>query len=152
MAPVTSCEHTLYNEPIKTQSIHEGVIHEVDAKCGKTSANELWLILVLLKIGWKSSASWKSQSCRLTLLSPLRCARSTLEQRASSDCSSVSVGPGFVLSISYNFKTDQVSKREKHLKPRSRRPSGFIVFEHLETWWNPKDGFLKFLLQQRKLV
>ena len=27
----------------------------------------------------------------------------------------------------------QVSKREKHLIPRSRRPSGFIVFERLET-------------------
>ena len=27
----------------------------------------------------------------------------------------------------------QVSKREKHLKPRGRRPSDFIVFERLET-------------------
>ena len=27
----------------------------------------------------------------------------------------------------------QVSKREKHLKPRGRRLSGFIVFERLET-------------------
>ena len=27
----------------------------------------------------------------------------------------------------------QVSKREKHLKPLGRRPSGFIVFERLET-------------------
>ena len=27
----------------------------------------------------------------------------------------------------------QVSKREKHWKPRGRRPSGFIVFERLET-------------------
>ena len=26
----------------------------------------------------------------------------------------------------------RVSKREKHLKPRGRRPSGFIVFERLE--------------------
>ena len=43
----------------------------------------------------------------------------------------------------------QVSKREKHLKPRGRRPSGFIVFERLETWWNPKHEFLKLLLQQK---
>ena len=27
----------------------------------------------------------------------------------------------------------RVSKREKHLKPRGRRPSCFIVFERLET-------------------
>ena len=27
----------------------------------------------------------------------------------------------------------RVSKREKHLKPRARGPSGFIVFERLET-------------------
>ena len=27
----------------------------------------------------------------------------------------------------------RVSKREKHLKPRGRRPSGFIVFERLES-------------------
>ena len=39
----------------------------------------------------------------------------------------------------------QVSKqaRRKHLKPRGHRPSGFIVFECLETWWNPKQEFLK---------
>ena len=46
----------------------------------------------------------------------------------------------------------QVSKREKHLKPRGRRPSAFIVFERLQTWWNPKHEFLKLLLQQSKLV
>ena len=45
-----------------------------------------------------------------------------------------------------------VSKCEKHLKSQGRRPSGFIVIEHLETWWNPKHEFLKLLLQQRKLV
>ena len=28
----------------------------------------------------------------------------------------------------------QVSKREKHLKRRGLRPSGFIVLERLETW------------------
>ena len=39
----------------------------------------------------------------------------------------------------------------KHLKPRGRRPSGFIVFECLETWWNPKHEFLKLLLQRQKL-
>ena len=44
------------------------------------------------------------------------------------------------------------SEHEKHLKPRGRRPSGFIVFERLETWWNPKHKILKYLLQQRKLV
>ena len=44
----------------------------------------------------------------------------------------------------------QVSKREKHLKPRGRWPSGFIIFERLETWWNPEHEFLKLLLQQRK--
>ena len=27
----------------------------------------------------------------------------------------------------------RVSKREKHLKPRGRRSSGFIAFERLET-------------------
>ena len=45
-----------------------------------------------------------------------------------------------------------VSKLEKHLKSRGCRPSGFIVIEHLETWWNQKHEFLKLLLQQRKLV
>ena len=35
--------------------------------------------------------------------------------------------------------------------PKSRL-SGFIVFDHLETWWNPKHEFLKLLIQQRKLV
>ena len=37
-----------------------------------------------------------------------------------------------------------------HLKPRGCRLSGFIVFEHLETWWNPKHKFLKLLLRQKK--
>ena len=36
----------------------------------------------------------------------------------------------------------------KHLKPRGRRPSGFIVFGRLETWWNPKHEFLKWLLER----
>ena len=46
----------------------------------------------------------------------------------------------------------RVSKCEKHLKPWGCRPSGFIVFERLETWWNTKHEFLNLLLQQRKLV
>ena len=29
---------------------------------------------------------------------------------------------------------------------------GFIVFERLKPWWNPKHEFLKLLLQQRKLI
>ena len=45
----------------------------------------------------------------------------------------------------------RVSKREKHLKPRGRRPSGFIVFERLETWLNTKHEFLKLLLQLKKI-
>ena len=36
----------------------------------------------------------------------------------------------------------------KHLKPQGRRPSGFIVFKPLETWWNLKHEFLKWLLQR----
>ena len=40
----------------------------------------------------------------------------------------------------------------KHLKPRGRGPNGFLVFERLETWWNPKQEVLKLLLQQRELV
>ena len=41
---------------------------------------------------------------------------------------------------------------EKHLKARGCRPSGFIVFERLETRWNMKHKFFKLPLQQRKLV
>ena len=36
----------------------------------------------------------------------------------------------------------------KHLKPQGHRPSGFIVFKPLETWWNLKHEFLKWLLQR----
>ena len=48
---------------------------------------------------------------------------------------------------------DQVSRFvRKHLTPPCCRLSCFIVFERLETSWNPKHKFLKLLLQQRKLL
>lgn len=39
----------------------------------------------------------------------------------------------------------------KHLKSWGCRPSGFIVFECLETWPDPKHKILKLLLQQKKI-
>jgi len=41
--------------------------------------------------------------------------------------------------LKYYFKNEcegfiRFPNARKHLKPRGRRPSGFIVFERLETW------------------
>ena len=52
----------------------------------------------------------------------------------------------------YYFKNEcagfiRFPSARKHLKPRGHRPSGFIVFKRLETWWNPMHEFLKWLLQ-----
>ena len=44
--------------------------------------------------------------------------------------------------VSSGFQT----RENINLKQRGRSSSGFIVFKHLETWWNPKHEFLKWLL------
>ena len=46
----------------------------------------------------------------------------------------------------------RVSKLEKHLKPRGRRPSGFIVFERLETWWNARTRFWNITWRVRQAL
>ena len=57
------------------------------------------------------------------------------------------------LNLMYYFKNKcegfiRFPNARKHLKPHGCRPSGFVVFKCLETWWNLKHEFLKWLFQR----
>ena len=54
---------------MKTALKHE--LHVADAKCGKTRTSESRLVLVLLLIGWKSGASFLSQSRNVVNAKPI---------------------------------------------------------------------------------
>ena len=47
------------------------LLHMADAKCGKTCASKSRSVLVSLVIGWKSGASFLSQSCSIVLQNQL---------------------------------------------------------------------------------
>ena len=57
-----------------------------DAKRRKTRANEFRLVLVLLLIGWKSGASFLSQSCSIVIAKPITLCPLLLHYDCFSQC------------------------------------------------------------------